>query len=570
MYGYANLLMRLVVRPVVVVLVAISAFVALIKLENDVAAAFFAFCGIGMISAIALVLSSRLSFSIYFGLSVAVLTAVPSMVKARMTGMSLHSFDLALIFDPSMWAFFLSGFGAYVVPVLIVAACFVGFMALIYHAEKPVRVTLVPVAVVIATPILLYPLARPAWASDQSYLFHGRHLSALMASLEDLPRLWADHPVTTRIEGAERVDPYNEPFTCGSEGNQPDVIVVHAESQLPPEWMSVPPVAGLQDSFRAQDGKLHALGVETYGGGSWITVSSILTGMSGADFGWMRQFMTKSLVGNVRASVPEILAKCGYRTTALLGMGYDQFSLGPLLSSLGVIDVHDPFDMGIDAMTVRDSRYFDYALAHLKEQRETDSRPQFLYVETMFAHSPYDDPLETDLALDGAPFSTDSVENEYLRRLVIARLDIDAFKAKIAKDAGARGTIVLEYGDHRPMIELGKDGIDLTDWKSDAYQTYFSFNSYGPVQWVPAAVEDRMDAPYLGYWLMEASGIAHGGVIDDMRQLRERCLGRFHLCDDRQRVDEVLLRRVNSDLLKLPSLLSSMRQSGTADEHERQ
>jgi hypothetical protein len=561
MYGYAFAILRFIVSPAVCLLVVMGAFVASMRLENDIPAALFAFCGIAMISAIALLLSNRAAFSIYIGLGVAILVAIPSMIKARMTGMSVHSFDLALIFDLSMWAFLLNGFGGYVLPVLAAGACIVAFMALIYHVEQPTRMALLPRTMLIAAPVLLYPLARPAWASDQSYLFHGRHISGLMASLEDLPRLWTDHPVASGIEGTGHVDPYEEPFICGAGAHQPDIIVVHAESQLPPEWMSVPAVAGLQKSFLSQDGKLRELGVETYGGGSWITVSSILTGMSGADFGWMRQFMSKSLVGNVSASVPEILAKCGYRTTALLGMGYDQFSLGPLMTSLGVSDVHDPSDMGIDAMTVRDSRYFDHALARLQEYREIDQRPQFIYVETMFAHSPYDDPLEPDVELEGAPFSFEPVENEYLRRLVIARRDIEAFKSEIANNAGARGTIVLEYGDHRPMIELGKAGIDLTDWKSDAYQTYFSFNAYGSVGWKPTAVEDRMDAAYLGYWLIEAAGIAHGGVVDDMRQLRARCLGRFHLCVDRRQVNEVLLRRVNSNLLRLPSLLSSMRQS---------
>jgi phosphoglycerol transferase MdoB-like AlkP superfamily enzyme len=559
MMEYAYMMLRLLVRPITACLAAGAAFVVLVRLENDVEAALFSFCGIALVAAFALVASNRVAFSIYSALCVALLIAIPSMVKARMTGMSLHSFDLALLVDPSMLAFFLTGFATYAVPVLVIAVCTIAFMTVIYRREKPARVTLLHAVLLVAAPILLYPLARPAWASDQSYLFHGRHLSALMASFEDLPRLWSDHPLAERIKGAADVVAYAQPFTCSEAANKPDIIIVHAESQLPPEWMALQPIASLQDSFRAQDGRVHSLHVETYGGGSWITVSSIMAGVSGADFGWMRQFISKSLVGNVSASVPEILSKCGYQTAAQLGMGYDQFSLGPLMSSLGVGAVDDSVDMGIESMKERDSRYFDRALSRIKENRALSQRPQFLYIETMFTHSPYDEALEPEFVLQGQPFSTDTVENEYLRRLVIARQDLESFKAQVAADPGERGTIILEYGDHRPMIELGRAGIDLTDWRSSVYETYFSFHGYGRAAQPHMAAEEQMDAAFLGYWLIEAGGIAHGGVIDDMKQLRVRCGGRFHLCDDRRLVDEVLMRRVNSDLLKLHPLLSSMR-----------
>ncbi len=552
-----NIVLRLLTSPVTVGGVAVVAFLALSRLENDLASAVFALCGVGFLAALLLAASSRIAFSVYAALSVGVLVALPSMVKAHMTGMSLHSFDLALLADPQMLGFFLAGFGAYAVPVLAVAACIIAVMVLIYRYEQPVTLTLPRIAVLVAAPILLVPVARPGWASDASYLFQGRHISAWMVSLQDLPRLWADHPLTARVRRAAKVETYAAPFVCDAQASKPDLVIVHAESQLPPEWMGAAPIAALQDTFKSQDGIVRRFGTETYGGGSWITVSSVMTGVSGADFGWMRQFIAKSLVGNVRASVPEILSQCGYETTALLGMDYDQFSLGPLLTSLGVEEVNDPAKVGIASMSARDKGYFDAMLARMRDKRAASGRPQFLYVETMFTHSPYDETLEPALALDDQPFSADAVENEYLRRLVIARRDLDAFKAQIASDPGNNGTIVLEYGDHRPMIELDNGTVDLADWRSGDYDTYFSFNGYGAAA-RPLVAPERMDAAFLGYWLIEAAGVAQGGVIDDMTQMRQRCAGRFHLCEDAGAGNDVLRRRVDSGLLTLRPLLATV------------
>lgn len=545
--------LRLLAWPVTVGIVAIIALVALSRLENDLRSALFALCGIGLLAALLLVASRRIAFSVYSALALGLLVALPSMVKARMTGMSLHSFDLALLADPQMLGFFLTGFGAYAVPVLAIAACMIAAMTLIYRFEQPVKLTVKHAVLLVAAPLLMVPLALPGWASEGSYLFQGRHISALMVSLRELPELWADHPLTARVKQVARVEPYDVAFQCDVQARKPDVVIVHAESQLPPEWMGAAPIAALRDTFKSQDGVVHRFGTETYGGGSWITVSSVMAGLSGADFGRMRQFIAKSLVGNVRASVPEILSQCGYDTTALLGMAYDQFSLGPLLTSLGIEEVHDPAEVGIASMSARDALYFDAALKRLKEKRAASARAQFLYVETMFTHSPYDETLEPEMVLDGEPFSADPVENEYLRRLVIARHDLDAFKEQIAKDPGPNGIIVLEYGDHRPMVELDSGTVQLADWRSEAYDTYFSFRDYGAAA-RPLVAPQRMDAAFLGYWLIEAGGIAKGGIIDDMAQLRERCGGRFHLCDDAGAADAVLSRRVESGLLTLRPL----------------
>ncbi|RYG98775.1 MAG: hypothetical protein EON58_06130 [Alphaproteobacteria bacterium] len=130
------------------------------------------------------------------------------------------------------------------------------------------------------------------------------------------------------------------------------------------------------------------------------------------------------------------------------------------------------------------------------------------------------------------------------------------------RDPGPNGTIIVEYGDHRPLVALDGSGIrdDLSDWNSPAYETYFAVTASGMQSPLELPSQSRLDAAFLGYWIIDAAKIASGGVVDDMRALQRRCDGRFHLCKDQSLVDEVIRRRYDSGLLSLPTLITHWRQ----------
>lgn len=280
-----------------------------------------------------------------------------------------------------------------------------------------------------------------------------------------------------------------------------------------------------------------------------------MSGLSGADFDWMRPFMMKSLNGTVGATVPEIAKSCGYKVDAVIG--YDIFEVGFFMTGNGAQDIlHGPGYSGPGTFE-RDSVYFDLGRQQIAKNRASD-KPSFLYLETMFTHSPYDGRQVPKTALAGEPFVKDPQTNEYLRRLAIAREDLETFKAQLKQDPGPNGTIVVEYGDHRPVVTLNASGSndDLSDWNSPAYETYFAVNFSG-VETPPALpTESRVDSAFLGYWIIEAAQIASGGIIDDMALLQRQCDGYFHLCKDQSLVDKALRRRFDSGLLALPALIS--------------
>lgn len=545
--------------------VCIAAVGFLFAVEDDASSTAFATAAVMLMISAFYLLTRRAAFSVYSGLALLVLVIAPSVVKARLTGASLHALDIIHLTDPKVSGFLVSGYASYVLPILAVLVLAVLFLVIVYLYETPRSGGLGRRVAFVTLSALMLPATLPQWASGDDYQFAGKHASAFAASLRELPHVWDDHPLMARLADTPAQPSYDTPLACTGAAALPDIVVVHAESQLPPVDVPSWGTDMLSDSFRSGDGDIHRFGVETYGGSSWVTLSSVMSGLSGADFDWMRQFITTSIKGKIKDAAPAVLAGCGYDTAGILTFGYDQFDLGPFLSSAGIANVSGAEETGIPVHGARDFSYYGAALDALRHGRLGD-RPQFVYVETMFTHSPYDTRLQPDAAFDGEPFHSDAETGEFLRRLVIARADIEALRAALKRDPGPRGTILVEYGDHRPLVASSAQSGDksgLSDWSSKDYETYFAVNAFGNAALPALPDHPRLDAAYLGYWIVEASGAATGGIVSDMAELRAHCNGLLHTCPDRAAVDRVLRRRVDTGNIRLDPLLGPAVATGT-------
>ena len=87
------------------------------------------------------------------------------------------------------------------------------------------------------------------------------------------------------------------------------IILIHQESVVPPShFPSLSYDRSLDPFFHSYDGQLRKLRVETYGGASWLTEFSVLTGLSTYSFGGMRQFVQQVMAGKGTDVLPRVLA----------------------------------------------------------------------------------------------------------------------------------------------------------------------------------------------------------------------------------------------------------------------
>lgn len=550
----------LISHPAALALVCLGGVGFAIQAENAWATVPFALCLAAVLASLLFIATSRVAFSIYAGWSIVGLLTVVSAIKYKMKGFSLHFYD-AVFFagDPEIYRFLLSSYLYLVVPVAVALATVVALSIIVHRRDSRSGWALPSRLLLTAALSALLVVTFPVDASKERFFYYmqGRHLSASFVSLLDLGNLFLPNKLEQRLAGLPPQPPVSDRVECGDTRNLPDVYFVLSESVGDPAIF--PQISGGADflhRFAPSAGKPRAMTVETFGGGTWITNLSLMTGVSAMDFGWRSPYLTLTLQDKVSGSLPQLFAQCGYRTVALLPMDYTFVNEGPFLKSIGFETILDINDIGASFYHLRDEFYFRAAEEFIARHRKEDGRPLFLEIQTMFPHSPYLDRLEPLLAVDGEPFSDQSDVAEYLRRVAIARGDLQSFLDKRYADSSARGSIVLEFGDHqsfvtKPFVDELAGGDALSDPRSLAYRTYFTVTpiNYAMRQAMPDVTS--LDIGFVGASLLEAAGLPMSPMMADLARLRDLCQGRFHTCDDRGAVDRHLRSRLDAGLLKL-------------------
>jgi len=413
-------------------------------------------------------------------------------------------------------------------------------------------------------------LAAVAWIADAArgprrhteFYFENTYVTFFYASwAETLQALWRG----SLIEAAGPLlpsDPLRKPLDgqakCSAAARPPHIILIHQESVVPPAlFPTLSYDRSLDTFFRSHDGKLNKLRVETFGGASWLTEFSLLTGLPTRSFGGMQQFVQHMMAGGVHDALPQVLARCGYRNVMFYPMlrhflGSDRF-----FRATGIREVFDAKDQKAKQPNERDRFYYANALAEIGRHVRTSPRPLFLYVQTMAAHGPYDYAYRPEVTVAGGGLGTHPEMSEYLRRLAMARLDYGYLRSELARRFPGHNFFILHYGDHQPTATQSLLGFDesasiediMASSKEAARTTYYAIDGvrYRPP---PSPSLDTLDVAYLGTILLEAAGLPLPDSYRERKRLMMLCGGRYHDCPARDEVLGFHRRLIEAGLLK--------------------
>ncbi|WP_417435579.1 sulfatase-like hydrolase/transferase [Hoeflea sp.] len=517
---------------------------------------FVMLCVLG-IATLLFLASRRVYFSIYTALAATVLVAIVSVLKYRTKGFDLHIYDIVFTgTDPKAFAFLINGFASYIVPVAGLMICCLIVLSIVFIRDGKHKMTTLKRTGLVAVAFALIPLSYPLKADEPRYFHYlgGFNASAFFVSFLDLRDAAIGRGIADRFAGLPDVEPFAEAGPCDMTGPKPDIFVVLSESQTDLGRLNQ---YGLDqkfaDRFKSADGKRRELRVETFGGGTWISNFSLMTGLSSLDFGWRAPYLTTTMEGKVQQSLATELARCGYRTAVLMPMDHGFVNEGPFLESIGFDEVLDYNRIGASEYAHPDRFNFESARSFIEEHRKTDGRPLFLEVQTMFAHSPYSDHRaedEPDSLTDSGIFELD----EYVRRVAQSQQDFDWYLAQAQADSTEHPSIVLEFGDHqsfatRELVNHLYPDFAVDELTSSAYRTYFTVHGMGmDVDMTPFDFAS-LDIGYLGVSLLEAAGVAKSPMFAELAALRDICEGRLHFCADRAAVDRHLQKRIASGYL---------------------
>jgi hypothetical protein len=536
---------------------AVATFVCFVMLlivaERDFSSVVFAFACFGLIACIIFVLCSRVAFALTFALSVMVASAAISLVKFKFMAINAHVFDLYFFLkNPDTVLYLINDFWKEGIGSLLVLSCLVGVLIVVFKSDQRTTISWPAPMLVVPALFFLIAISLPVSANNINYYDGKDHfVTSLFASFSELPKAFRGNPLHEHIMPAQ---PLESGQQCIRSKSRPDIIIVLSESAVPPGNVPGWKYNNAIDSrFNSYDGQTHKLRVEAYGAGTGISATSLLSGLSMADTGWMSSYVGFFFKNKIHDALPDFLRACGYKTTLISPQNYAFVNEGPMYSSMG-IDTYIDRSQIAASWHETDDVYFSTALDYIAKEHQTSDQPLFVFMMTMAAHGPYDFMFEPKRKISGMPFGNTAEVDEYLRRLTMAQDDFAGFVEKLRQAGSGRPTLVAQFGDHQPIVTLANGNnpyrdSGLSDLRSRLYETFYSVI---PINMRPASSLPQfevLDIAFLGVTILESAGLQLDPVYQDKRTLRDACGGAFHTCKNRPLVDEHLSRLASGKLI---------------------
>lgn len=508
--------------------------------------------------ALLLLLTRRPLFSVTCVAAFIVLINGISWAKQQTLGMMLHAYDL--FFYVTSWStvsYLWEGARLYVLAACGALAVFLALGIVTWRAEKPrVRrrhaawgfAASLLVAVVAAAGNAERPQMRFYWNTHFVSAFYSSWVETMQALLQGQLIQAAQSAGLPPLAAMGRCEPAVKP---------PHIVLIHQESIVQPSLFKGLSYDNAVDPFfRSHDGAVHRMRVETYGGASWLTEFSVLAGLSTHAFGGMRDFVQAFLAGKVRDTVPEVLARCGYRNVVFYPMQRNFVSNSRFYDAIGLREVFDQKAQGAPSTIERDAFYYRNALAEIDRHVSRTDQPMFVYIQTMSAHWPYTFKYAPEMDVSGGGPGTSPEMHEYLRRLSIATQDYKAFAAELEKRFPGERFLVMHYGDHQPLATrslIGKGSFENPEDMglgplSLGYITYFAVNGIN-VTPPPLPQVGTLDVPYLGAVLLQQAGLPLPPSYEARMTLLALCEGRYQTCPRPNRILAFHRRLIDGGLL---------------------
>jgi len=320
----------------------------------------------------------------------------------------------------------------------------------------------------------------------------------------------------------------------------PDIIVIQHESIFDPRIFGLP-VEPIVESFLSPQNGLHgSLNVDIFGGGSWQSEFSLLTGLSSASFGSSAYFLFKRGAGRFHSSLPMTLSSLGYRTMLASScrrsfLNYDRFyrSIG-INERLFTDDFQPPFDVNRFEATNSDALFLGAALdAHIKGISD-DASPRFLYALTNFNHGPHNRNLVTPERFEGerafaAASLPDGCYAEYYARLAETAATWSKLKSELASRFPKRPTLIVHYGDHQPvMTRRIERKLKLEPDARRQFRTFYAIETLNDCSdRIPCGRGADLDIAFLGTVALQHAGLPLDEIFATRASLLEQCGGAY-------------------------------------------
>lgn len=501
----------------------------------------------------------RLLMSVATVAAIVAMIVVAADVKRRYIEMVLHAYDV--VFYLTSWAtirFLWVDHRAYLIAIAV-SFILTALLARTLYNWDSTRISRILSGGLVVTFSCLALWASHAKGERRNTLFYwdNLYLSSFYASWSETLETLMKGQLLEALK-SQKKPLFTIPASCTPAEKPPHILLIHQESVVPPfQFPQLDYDRTLDPFFKSFDGQVHKLRVETYGGASWLTEFSVLAGVSTYSFGGMRTFVQSLMQGKIHDTLPQALTRCGYDNSVFYPVPKDFVSNGRFYAAVGMPQIFDYKAQGATRFNERDKFYYANVLTHLEKHIETSNRPTFNFIITSATHLPYTYTYEPEAKVPGGGAGTDAEMNEYLRRLAMAKMDYDEFRAQLTERFPNERFLIVQYGDHQPVatrIYLGFDkSYAAEDMKlepdSPGFITYYSVDgvNYTPP---PLPSVDALEVPYLGTLLLNESRLPLSPSYAERVRLLGLCEGRYYTCENKREILGFHRRLIDSGLVE--------------------
>ncbi|SFN68503.1 sulfatase-like hydrolase/transferase [Xenorhabdus japonica] len=321
---------------------------------------------------------------------------------------------------------------------------------------------------------------------------------------------------------------------------KPDVVVLLQESTVNPHIYQLPANVHLPDLYMFQrDAGVSSqspLRVQTFGGGTWLSEFSVLTGLNTEDFEPNKNSVFYTVVDHLKNSLFRVMKNNGYYTVVLTPFNKSAYHAGHAYKTLGVDRIIQPQELGYPAdmeenlWKISTQDMLSYVKAILAKET---NKPIFIFSLTMYEHGPYEESHNDDYGLAGnvEPSTVVGKFSHYMEKIVASDPAIKDFSEFVAHRD--KPTVFLYFGDHQPNLHFEHYNSPLRD---PAHVTQFTLRD-NLKQGASITTGQLTDISFLGGMILERARLPVPVFYRANMIMRHLCDGALDDCQDNALVE---------------------------------
>ena len=327
--------------------------------------------------------------------------------------------------------------------------------------------------------------------------------------------------------------PKVEPTT----GPLPDIVLLLQESTMDPrmfkglDYSTLPTLEMFRSPYATEQGPLR---VHTYGGGTWRSEFSALTGLSSDDFTPLAGSVFYSAVFHVQDSLFRRLKAAGYTVVVVSPFVEGAYNSGTAYRTLGADEVFHPSDFGYPCDPRKNLwkiRTADIIELVKKAMAKYDG-PVAVYALTMQEHGPYPgsevkNPKLKSLAGFGAKNEELPNLESYVQRIEDASGPVVEFDRWVQERD--KPTVMVRFGDHQPAMKWNA-GYVSTESQPDYLANFALVDNRSKEHKINTSMTDIVFLPGM---ILERLPLEMGRFFETNTQMRNLCGGHYIDCQNK-------------------------------------